>query len=107
MEAARSVSEVLALQQILQSENILNSFEGFSEADFGDGVNCQESDEDDCQNNIFEYFCGTLKPSRFFAGLLKYGDSGSSGVFLLMGRWIYRVQGGLTVTLQYCPDMII
>ena len=93
MEAARSVSEVLALQQILQSENVLDLFGGFSDADLGeeefDIGPSNNSREDDCdseknKNITLQYFCGNLRDdySGFFKNVINrscYGDSYKRG----------------------------
>lgn len=66
---AQSVSQVLGLQHLLEQSDVVQLFEGFSEAQW----NIQEQETDDtgnhegssaCDNDIDQYipyFCGTLR----------------------------------------------
>lgn len=71
MEVAQSVSQVLVLQHLLEQNNVVELFEGFSEAQW----NIQEQENNGTENQegssacdididqYIPYFCGTLRKS--------------------------------------------
>lgn len=85
MEVAQSVSQALALQELIEQTDVVDMFEDFSNTEWTEGDNGAEDAEcEDSLDNYIPYFCGSVrsKPNEILKSILKrscYGDTYKQG----------------------------